>query len=86
MSICESVSFMIDIDQLEREDILSDDMGVWKNNGVDTTFVRVAISKNKVKRVAKCTSPGSYSVKRVYRTHGTDKSLKKRTTFLYGVL
>ena len=38
--------------------------------------------------VQKCTSKdwksGAYSVKRVYRTRGTDKSLKKITAFVYG--
>lgn len=85
-SISESASFIIDLDQLEsKEDILSDDMGAWKNNGVDTTYVRVAFSKSKVKRVAKCGPPGSYSIKRIYKTHGTDKSLKKLMAYFYGM-
>ncbi len=84
-SISESVSFIVDLDQLEsQKDVLSDDMGAWKNNGVDTTYVRVAVSKEKVKKVVKCSHTGSYSVKRIYRTHGTDTSLKKLTTFMYG--
>ena len=83
-SISESVSFLIDLDKLDnKDDVLSDDMGVWKNNGVDTTFVHVTFSGSKVKTVVKCGPPGSYSVKRVYRIHDTDRSLKKLTTYIY---
>lgn len=63
-------------------------MGVWKNNGVDTTYVRVTMGKSSVHVVQKCSAKdrksGTYSVKRVYRTHATDKSLKKITAFIYG--
>ena len=78
-SISESVSFVIDLDKLENKDdvhVLSDEIGVWKNNGVDTTYVRVAFCGSRVKKVEKCSQPGSYSVKRVYRVHGTDRTLK----------
>ena len=63
-------------------------MGVWKNNGVDTSYVRVTMGKSAVHLVQKCSAKdrksGTYSVKRVYRTHATDKSLKKITAFIYG--
>ena len=85
--INENVCFIVDLDQFEnRDDVLSDDMGIWKNNGVDTTYVRVSFSENSVVNVEKCSPPGSHSVKRVYRTHGTDKSLKKLTAFITGEL
>ncbi len=76
-SICQSVCFIVDLDSLEnKDDILSDDLGVWKNNGIDTTRVKVKFSQSKVvKSVEKCkTSVGTYSVKRVYRIHGTDNT------------
>ena len=38
-SICENVSFIVDMTQLDHpDDLLSDDMGVWLNNRVDTTY------------------------------------------------
>ncbi len=91
-SICENVAFVVDLDRLDdKADVLSDDMGVWKNNGVDTTYVRVSFSQShgQVELVEKCGSPGvgsapTYSVKRVYRTHATDGSLKKLTAYVYG--
>ena len=63
-------------------------MGVWKNNGVDTSYVRVTMGKSAVHLAQKCSAKDrkshTYSVKRVYRTHATDKSLKKITAFTYG--
>ena len=63
--------------------------GVWKNNRVDTSFVKVTMERSSVRAVVKCSSKdqksGTYSVKRVYRTHGTAKSLKKITAFINGV-
>ena len=46
-SICDNVSFVIHLDRLEdKRDVLSDDMGSWKNNGVDTTqFVFRSLSR-----------------------------------------
>ena len=90
--IHESVSFVVDVEQLDNvDDVLADDMGVWKNNGVDTNYVRISVSECKVDKVEKCTplreSPTNvYRVKRVYRIHSTDGSLKKLTTYVYGML
>ena len=88
-SISEGVAFVIDLNSLEdRDDLSADDMGVWKNNRVDTNYVEVTIGKSAVHFVKKCSDKdrksGSYLVKRVYRVHGTDKSLKKITAFIYG--
>ena len=78
----------MDVDHLEdQEDILADDMGVWKNNGVDTSYVYATLSKRKVTHVEKCGPPSSsdtYKVKRVYRTHATDGTLKKLTAYIHG--
>ena len=91
ISVNENLAFVVNLDQLDnREDILSDDMGVWRNNGVDTTHVRVSFSTSKVESVQKFHPPiasgtnCTYTVKRVYRTHATDKSLKKLTAYIYG--
>lgn len=37
-----NVYFIVDLDRLEKQD--SDDMGVWKNNGIDTSYVRATLS------------------------------------------
>ena len=40
--ISNSVSFIVNLNCLKApEDVLSDDMGVWKNNGTDKTYVDV---------------------------------------------
>ena len=82
-SISESMSFVVNLDCLDvQEDILVDDMGVWKNNGIDTTNIHVTFQDSFPKEVKKLSSkdvhsPNTYSVKRVYRIHGTDQSQKK---------
>ena len=81
----------MDVDRLEnQEDVLADDMGVWKNNGVDTSYVHATLSEKKVTSVEKCgphsSSANAYKVKRVYRTHATDGTLKKLTAYIYGKL
>ena len=89
-SICDNVSFVIHLDRLEdKRDVLSDDMGSWKNNGVDTTQICVSLSESEVKSVEKCDVDDdngftAYSIKRVYRTHTTDGTLKKLTAYIYG--
>ena len=86
--MCENISSIVDVDHLEDQDVLADDMGVWKNNGVDTSYVHATLSKRKVTHVEKCGPPSSssdtYKVKRVYRTHATDGNLKKLTTYIHG--
>ena len=70
--VCNSVSFVVNLDHLEAlEDILSDDMGVWKNNGTDKTYVNVSFENSIVKIVMKNSSAdaqsvNTYMVKRVY--------------------
>ena len=88
-SISESLSFVVDLDRVDnKDDILSDDMGVWRNNRVDTSYVDVTTSKYKVDNVKKCSpqlSKNTYAVKRVYRIHATDGSLRKLTAYLYSM-
>ena len=83
IAISHNVSFLVDTDKLaDPLDILSDDMGSWKNNRVDSIPVivsktsteginveRSAFSRRKVKN--------TYTLRRVYRVHQTDKTLKK---------
>lgn len=86
--ITTNVAFLVDSTAVENaDDINSDDMGAWKNNGVDKSHDRVQIDDTKVKSIKKCAAAekeGVYSVKRVYRVHGTDSTLKKITTSIYG--
>lgn len=52
--ISESVSFVVNLDCLvAREDVLSDDMGVWRNNGVDLTRVCITFQDSYPKEVKK---------------------------------
>ena len=83
--VCSSVSFVVNLDSLDtREDITADDMGVWRNNGTDKSNVEVIFHNNSIKEVKKCSSiVNSYTVKRVYRTHSTDRTLRKTTAFIY---
>lgn len=81
-SIHKNVAFVVDSSKFENNtDYLADDMGVWINNGVDSTHFNVSLSADgkveAVTRTSECSS--AYTVKRVYRTHGTNQSLKKVT-------
>lgn len=86
-SIHRNVTFVVDTSKLEnRSDILADDMGVWINNGVDTTYFTLSMGDKKIKAV-KQASPSTPSasfhiVKRVYRIHGTNRSLRKLTAYV----
>ena len=88
--ITKNVAFIIDTSSLNNDDdINSDDMGTWKNNRVDKSYVSVKINDKEVTDVIKTTSSqkrGCFLVKRVYRVHGTDQSLRKITTTIYGKL
>lgn len=80
-SIHKNVAFVVDSSKLgDKTDYLADDMGVWINNGVDSTYFDVSISADgKIEAVIRASGPSAYTVKRVYRIHGTNRSLKKVT-------
>ena len=87
VSIERNVSFIVDTTKLEdTADILSDDMGAWKHNGVDTGYFNVSMNSNgiSVEKIEEPTSDQTYTVKRVYRVHGTNRSLKKLTAYILG--
>ena len=87
VAISHNVSFLVDTSKLgDSQDVLSDDMGSWKNNRVDNIVVKVQKTNEEVKSVEKVkgsvvpTSGGSnryYTLKRVYRTLNIDSTLKK---------
>ena len=90
-SIHKNVAFVVDTSKLEdRSDILADDLGVWINNGVDTTYFTVSLCGNTIKAVKQ--SPSStpltsfHTVKRVYHIHGTNQSFRKLTAYVQGRL
>jgi len=89
-SISESMSFVVNLDCLKaHEDVVADDMGVWRNNGVDLTRVCVSFQDSCPMEIRKLSSKdvhsaNTYCVKRVYRIHATDQSLRKITAFVFG--
>ena len=90
IAISHNVSFLVDTDKLaDPLDILSDDMGSWKNNRVDSIPVMVSKTKTEITSVERSEMPGrntknTYMLRRVYRVHRTDKTLKKIIATLYG--
>ena len=88
-SISSSVVFIVDVNKLDDpNDLLCDDMGVWRNNRVDRGGYVVSMSGEQVNTVEKSLSneEGAYILKRVYRVHGTNNRLKKLTVCVYGKL
>ena len=72
------VCFIVDSSELHNsDDLLSDDISVWRNNRVD--IIKIAINAQRViKRIPKSiTKTPSHNLKRVYRVHGTDKVPKR---------
>lgn len=85
--ISSNMAFIVDTSSLDNfEDICSDDMGTWRNNRVDKSFVSVKISGTNVIKTKQSMKKGAFLVKRVYRVHGTDPSLRKITSSIYGML
>ena len=84
-----NVSFLVDTNQFDDPgDIDSDDMGVWRNNRVDSVHITVQADSRAVTSVKKCmksSKRGVFLLKRVYRIHGTDSSLRKITSTIYGM-
>uniref|UniRef100_A0A1X7SXD0 Uncharacterized protein n=1 Tax=Amphimedon queenslandica TaxID=400682 RepID=A0A1X7SXD0_AMPQE len=82
----DNVSFLINLDALDdSRDVLADDMGSWRNNGVNTTYINVQVSSIKVKNITICSlDDATYSLRQFYWIHSTDNSLKKLTAHVYG--
>ena len=59
-SASKRVSFVINLDSLDsKDDASADDVGVWKNNRVDTSYIHVTMEKSSVKMAQKRTSKRS---------------------------
>ena len=94
ISVSHNVAFIVDTTKLgDVQDVLSDDMGSWKNNRVDTMAIKIRKSHDEVKAVqrvgtAKEAAPGDssqYTLRRVYRSLNADSTLKKIITTVSGM-
>ena len=80
--ISDNVAFIIDTRKLKhKDDVKSDDMGVWINNRVDVTNFRYHKANRKVTR-----SKEGYALKRVYYKHGQSVDLRKIVSSIKGNL
>ena len=86
-AINHNVCFIVDSSELDdSDDLLSDDMGVWRNNRVDSIMIAMN-SQRVIKRIPRSsTETPSHTLKRVYRVHGMDKSFKKIIYTIHGEL
>ena len=88
--VSSNVVFVVDVNKLDDpNDVLCDDMGVWRNNGVDSGCYVVTVSDNgQVATVRKfvANDPAAYILKHVYRMHGTNTGLKKLIVSNFGML
>lgn len=89
VSVSHNVVFIVNVLELDDpDDVNCDDLGVWKNNRVDSVFFHASISDLGVVEVEKCSSgaEAAYQLKRVYRYHGTNPSFHKITASIIGKL
>lgn len=92
LGVTRASTFFVDTEKLcHRDDIRSDDLGVWKNIGVKSTYCSVQFDENnKVKEVFKLPSKPQvmrssiYRVKRSYWCHTQDKKFFRRLIELEG--
>ena len=69
-SVSSSVVFVVDVNKLDDpNDLLCDNMGVWRNNGVDSIRYLVSLSNGQVSTMEKSFSSdeAAYTLKCVYR-------------------
>ena len=72
--------FVVNTQKLKhKDDVKSDDMGVWVNNRVDVTDFQYDESRRKVTR-----NKGGYTLKRVYYKHGHEPNLRKIVSSVKG--
>ena len=79
-SVSSSAVFVVDVKKLDDpNDLLCDDMGVWRNNGVDSVRYLVSFENGEVSTLEKSFSSDevAYTLKLVYHVHGTNPGLKK---------
>ena len=90
-----SATFIVDVSQLRhRDDIRADDLGVWKNCGVRSTYCGVFFDSNgcvrKVKKIGNSKPsvmrPSIYRLKRTYWQHSEDGTFCRQLMELEGML
>ena len=89
-SVSSNVVFVVDVDVNKLDDandLLCDDMGVWRNNGVDSVHYLVSLSNGQVSTLEKSFSSdeAAYTLKRVYRVDGTNPGLGANSVYLWYV-
>ena len=85
MAFVVDTSKLKDMDDITADDIMADDIGVWKNNCVDTGYVQVSVEEEAVQVGPPAfQSAPTYTLKQVYHIHGTNHTLKKLMACLYG--
>ena len=87
-SVSSNVVFVVGVNKLDdANDLLCDDMGVWRNNGVDNVHYLISLSNGEVSTLEKSFSSdkAAYTLKHVYCVHGTNPGLKKLTVYIYGM-
>ena len=92
IGVTESCTFIVDMTKLNhRYDIRSDDLGVWKHDGVKSKYCSVKFNENGVvTRVVKLACKPSvmrnsvYRVKRSYWKHAEDEQFCRRLIEIEG--
>ena len=87
-----SNTFLVDLSQLdERDDIRSDDLGVWINRGVKSSFCNIQFQVDAVKKVEvldfkpPVKQHSFYRLKRTYWVHSEDNRVGRRLFELEGM-
>ena len=87
-----SMTFLVDVSKLkDRDDIRADDLGVWINKGVKSSFCTITIQGDSVKSVTvldykpSVKSSNVYRLKRTYWVHSEDKRISRRLFELEGI-
>ena len=89
----KSSTFIVDLSKLDhREDIRADDLGVWRNVGVKSTYYSISLDSNShVRRIKNLKSKrpsvmrnSIYRLKRTYWQHSEDINFSRRLFELEG--
>ena len=91
IGVTESSTFIVDTSKLgHKDDIRSDDLGVWRNGGVKSQYCSVTFSDGRVTKALKLSCKPSamrssvYRVKRSYWHHADDKTFCRHLIELEG--
>ena len=90
LRVCESKVFVVDTGKLsDPDDIKSDDMGSWRNDGQHSRWVKVKQEKGRVCTVEFCSGkpkndPNAYCLHRHYFIHHCNNQFKRKIAYLSG--